>query len=96
MTLFENVVAILLVIAPCIGMLGKWLDKKITSREKDKYSFDCLILRGIKSIGALTAANTAAIKNGVAGQDMEVALVDYNLFLADFEKFKNQQTAKAL
>lgn len=97
MTTLENIIAIIVTIAPCIALLGVWLDKKSSNRQKATQEFNTLILWGVESIGNLTAANTSAIKNpDNAIAETEAALSEYHRFHTAIEKFKNNQAAKTL
>lgn len=93
LTLLGNIVTIIVTIAPCIAILGKWLDVRSTKRQVANNKLTKQTLYGIETIGELTLANTESIEIGGISPRTAIAKKGYLDFRESNAQYKNDHIA---
>lgn len=93
MTILGNIVTIVVTIAPCIAILGAWLDRRSTKRQAANNKLTKQTLYGIETIGELTLANTESIEMGSISPRTASAKQGYLDFRKSNAEYKNDHIA---
>ena len=96
MEILKNAVQALLICAPLLAAIIKYLDVQSSKRQKVLQDAMFLMLQGIDCVGNLSKCTAHDLITGVSSGETERALKCYEQFSDDLKGFQSKITSKAL